>query len=478
MFKIGSNISEYILKHFGAEYLKKYSDYVEEDHSQYIRIPTTFDNPGEIIEGLKKYNIEVEQVGSIESAYRVIKGNELIGKTIEYTIGKYYIQSLSSMVPPLILNPAKEDRTLDLCAAPGSKSTQLSELMNYQGTLYANEVSNSRIRVLVYNLDKMKSINMGIINFKGENLSKVYNNYFDKILVDAPCTALGVLQKKNEVNNWWEESKTELLANIQYKLLVSAIKMLKTGGEIIYSTCTLAIEENELVLNKILNNYPVELLPIELPIKCEDAFIEFEEEKLNPQIKNAKRVIPWEVDSEGFFVAKLRKLENIDANEQITINGKDQKLITAHSKDMIDKLKQIEERFGIPFDVLNRYKFLIKKNDIFFIDGSWEADNLNPFTRIGSKFGVFDRRGYIHLHSNAARVLAEYINLNIIELENEADLKKYLQGQTVKGESTEKGQKAIKWKNEILGTASASGDGLKSQFPRSLRSHEIIFPAD
>ena len=307
MFTIGSNISEYILKHFGPEYLKKYSEYVEEDHSQYIRIPNTFENPNEIVEGLKRYNIEVEKAEGIESAYRVIKGNELIGKTIEYTIGKYYIQSLSSMVPPLILNPTKDDRTLDLCAAPGSKSTQLSELMNYQGTLYSNEVSNSRIRVLVYNLDKMKCINMGIINYKGENLSKIYNNYFDKILVDAPCTALGVLQKKNEVNNWWEESKTELLANMQYKLLVSAIKMLKVGGQIVYSTCTLAIEENELVLNKILKNYPVELLPIELPIKSEDAILDFSGEKLNSQIKNAKRVIPWEVDSEGFFVAKIRK---------------------------------------------------------------------------------------------------------------------------------------------------------------------------
>jgi 16S rRNA (cytosine1407-C5)-methyltransferase len=478
MYTIGKNISEYILKHLGADYLKKYSEYVEEDHSQYIRIPITLENPDKIIEGLKKYNIEVEKAEGIESAYRVIKGNELIGKTIEYTIGKYYIQSLSSMVPPIILNPSKKDRTLDLCAAPGSKSTQLSEMMNHEGTLYSNEVSNARIRVLVYNLDKMKCINMGVINFKGENLSKVYNNYFDKILVDAPCTALGVLQKKNEVNNWWEESKTELLANMQYKLLVSAIKMLKAGGEIVYSTCTLAIEENELVLHKILNNFSVELLPIHLPIKCEDAILDFNGGKLNSQIKNAKRVIPWEVDSEGFFVAKLRKLENVNANERIALRGKDQKLISARSKEMIDKLKQIEERFNIPFEILSRYKFLIKKNDIFFIDGNWEADSLNPFTRIGSKFGVFDRRGYIHLHSNAARILAEQIDKNLIELENETDLKKYLQGQTKKGEFSVKGQKVIKWKNEILGTASASGEGLKSQFPRSLRSHEIIFPAD
>ncbi len=478
MYTIGENISAYILKHFGNDYLNNYAKYVEEDHSQYIRIPSGKTDAKEIITRLEAYNIRVEKLSCIANAYRVNAGSENLGKTIEYTIGKYYIQSLSSMLPPLVLSPSENDKTLDLCAAPGSKSTQLSEMMNYKGTLYSNEVSGSRLRVLVYNLDKMSALNMGVINFKGENLSKVYDNYFDKILVDAPCTALGVLQKKNEVNSWWDESKVDLLSRMQIKLLVSAIKMLKVGGEIVYSTCTLAIEENELVLDTVLNNYPVELVPIELPVNSVDAILEFEGRKLNPQIKNAKRVIPWEIDSEGFFVAKLRKVSKTEPNEKLNLKKRDPQLLTSNKKEIIEKLKHVEERFGIPFNILSRYKYLIKKNDIFFVDKNWEAESLSPFTRIGTKFGVFDRRGFTHLHSNAARVLAEYISANIIEIENEADLKKYLQGQTIKGDYSPNGQRVIKWKNEILGTASASGDGLKSQFPRSLRSHEIIFTVD
>ena len=477
MYTIGENISAYILKHFGNDYLNNYAKYVEEDHSQYIRIPAGSTDAKEIIKRLEAYNIYVEKLTCLENAYKVTAGSENLGKTIEYTIGKYYIQSLSSMLPPLVLSPTKNDKTLDLCAAPGSKSTQLSEMMNYKGTLYSNEVSGSRLRVLVYNLDKMGAINMGVINFKGENLSKVYDNYFDKILVDAPCTALGVLQKKNEVNSWWEESKVDLLSRMQIKLLVSAIKMLKVGGEIVYSTCTLAIEENELVLDTVLNNYPVELMPVDLPVNSVDAILEFEGRKLNPQIKNAKRVIPWEIDSEGFFVAKLRKVKETEPNKKLSLREKESQMLSSSKKEIIEKLKHVEERFGISHDVLSGYKFLIKKNDIFFVDKNWETENVSPFKRIGTKFGVFDRRGFTHLHSNAARVLAEHINANIIELTNEADLKKYLQGQTIKGDYSPNGQRVIKWKNEILGTASVSVDGLKSQFPRSLRAHEIIFPA-
>jgi 16S rRNA (cytosine1407-C5)-methyltransferase len=406
--------------------------------------------------------------------YRVISGSEILGKTIEYTIGKFYIQSLSSMIPPLVLSPNEKDITLDLCAAPGSKSTKLSEMMNYKGTLYANEVSTSRVRVLIYNIDKMTSINMGVINFKGENLSKVFNNYFDKILVDAPCSALGILQKKNEVNNWWDVNRAELLSRMQYKLLVSALKMLKTGGEIVYSTCTLAIEENELVLDTLLKNYPVELEKFEIPFKSVDAIMNFNGRKLNPQIQNAKRIIPWEIDSEGFFAAKLRKVGETEANGKINFKGDEVKLLSASKKEIAEKLKQAAERFGIPIEIFDKYKFLIKKNDIFFINGDWQENNLNVFSRIGLKFGVIDRRGFIHLHSNAARILGKHITKNIVDLNEENELKKFFMGQISKGNFSPKGQKAVKWKDDILGTASASAEGLKSQFPRSLRTHEIF----
>ena len=111
--------------------------------------------------------------------------------------------------------------------------------MNNEGTLIANEIQLRRLKALVHNVERMNIVNTGIVHQKGELLSKVYENYFDKILVDAPCSGLGIIQKKDEVTKWWDEKKVNILADLQLKLLIASIKMLKEGGEVVYSTCTL-----------------------------------------------------------------------------------------------------------------------------------------------------------------------------------------------------------------------------------------------
>jgi len=163
------------------------------------------------------------------------------------------------MLPPIVLHPSEKDLVLDLCSAPGSKTTQLAEMMKNKGRLVVNELEMDRIKALVFNLDKMNFLNCGIVHQRGEILSKYYDSYFDKILVDAPCSGLGIIQKKSEVNKWWSVERVNNLVEIQNKLLVSAIKMLKVGGELVYSTCTLTPEENELIINRILEKYPVDV---------------------------------------------------------------------------------------------------------------------------------------------------------------------------------------------------------------------------
>ena len=138
--------------------------------------------------------------------------------------------------------------------------------MDNRGTLLINEIDNERIKSLVFNLERMNVINASVIHSKGEILSKVYSDHFTKILVDAPCSGLGIIQKKGEVSNWWSLDHVDRLQHLQTKLLIAAIKMAKVGAEIVYSTCTLSIEENELVIDKILEKYPVELIDINLPI--------------------------------------------------------------------------------------------------------------------------------------------------------------------------------------------------------------------
>ncbi|MFZ1290023.1 MAG: hypothetical protein WAR79_08030, partial [Melioribacteraceae bacterium] len=189
MIELSGNISDYIQQTFGNEFLDNYKQFVESKYLPAIRFPINDDNISITLKSLVEQGIELEQIPEIQNSFFVKKGDDLIGKTIEYTLGKYYIQSLSSMIPPMILNPNETDVVLDLCAAPGSKSTQLAEIMNYKGTLFSNEPNLNRIKALIHNLDKMNIINMSVIKDKGELLSKYFNNYFDKISVDAPCSA-------------------------------------------------------------------------------------------------------------------------------------------------------------------------------------------------------------------------------------------------------------------------------------------------
>ena len=412
-------------------------------------------------------------VANVDCAYRVSGDSGLTGKTVEHILGKYYIQSLSSMIPPIVLNPSPYERVLDLCAAPGSKSSQISEMMEAKGTLVSNEPAPSRIRSLVHTLDRMSIPNMGVLQYKGEMLNRIYNNYFDKILVDAPCSALGILQKKDEVSDWWNIRQVEKIAELQFKLLVSALKMLKLGGTLVYSTCTLTIEENELLLHRFLKRYPAEIVEFNLPVKSQPGITSYKDEVLNPDILKAKRIVPWEINSEGFFIAKMIKTGDTEVNKELFIKSKNLELLPHSHKKIKKYLVNVGDKFGIEPHVLAEYQYLIKKNDIYFIDANWDVDNISPFQRVGIKFGNIDNKGEVRLHTNAAQVLDRNITGNIVFL-NKNELIEYFEGKVIRKNIDEPGQKAIRFYDYTLGTGVAFNEGLKSQFPRSKRTQEIV----
>ena len=255
--KISENVYEYLTEIYGESSAKKYLNFVQENPSVYVRVNSLKTSRNLLVKKLsERYGIVSDHFDILPDALKFNQHEEDLGKTLEIALGHYYIQGFSSMLPPLVLNPSANDKVLDLCSAPGSKTTQIAEMMLNKGTLIVNDVQLDRIKALVYNLDRLNIVNTGVIHSKGEILSKYFENYFDKILVDAPCSSLGIMQKKAEVNKLWSLEKVNRLHEIQVRLLVSAIKMLKAGGEIVYSTCTLSPEENELVINKLLKKYP------------------------------------------------------------------------------------------------------------------------------------------------------------------------------------------------------------------------------
>ncbi len=474
--EVSQKIFDYLTSLYGKESAEKYTQFIESEPAQYIRINLAKISRSNLSDLLyKKYQIQTDSVKNFDNVLKIIAGNDKIGKTLEHILGLYYIQSLSSMLPPLILNPNHNDIVMDLCGAPGSKSTELAEMMDNKGTLLINEIDNERIKALVFNLERMNVINAAVIHSKGEVLSKIYNDHFTKVLVDAPCSGLGIIQKKGEVSNWWSLNHVDRLQQLQIRLLIAAIKMAKVGAEIVYSTCTLSVEENELVIDKILEKYPVELLDIELPVPVRKAFTEYEGKQLNPELKKAIRILPWEFDSDGFFLVKLRKIDLTESVDKEYVRDSFSKVVRSNHKEIIPLLSYISEHFGIERKVLDDYKYILKSKDIYFVSKDWNEENIGLFNRIGLKFGTLDKKDRITFSSQAAQVLGSYITSFIYNLQNEDELKNYLTGWKIKDADIPDGQYIVKYNNNVLGTAVKNNEGLKSRFPRTKRTQKFEF---
>lgn len=245
-----------------------------------------------------------------------------IGNLVEHALGYFYIQESASMIPPVVLMGDSSDSSdessftvLDLCAAPGSKTTQLGQYMKNNGLLIANDVEINRLMPLTLNLTRMGITNMLITHnafSRGKNNPRPRYPFeepvFDRILVDAPCSGTGTIRKSFKVLSMYSYGLVRRMSSIQKQLIKHAFSMLKPGGVMVYSTCTQEPEENEGVINYLLNNFPeAELLDVTLDIKRHDAVLSFEGFDYNPEVKKCLRIYPQDNDTEGFFVAKIQK---------------------------------------------------------------------------------------------------------------------------------------------------------------------------
>ncbi len=228
-----------------------------------------------------------------------------IGNTLEHSLGYIYVQEAASMLPPLILKPKPGEIVLDMCAAPGSKATQIAALMKNRGVLIANDIKGDRIAALGINIQRMGITNTIITQMSGDWFKEIE---FDKILVDAPCSGTGTIRKSLKTLQIWNPNMIKRLAGLQRKLIDSAFNCLKKEGNLVYSTCSLEPEENEGVVNFLLNKYEnAKLIDIKLNIKKSPAILEFEDKRYNKEIKKCLRIWPQDNDTEGFFVAKIKK---------------------------------------------------------------------------------------------------------------------------------------------------------------------------
>ncbi len=236
-----------------------------------------------------------------------------LGKSLEHQLGYYYIQELASMLPALVLEPKPGEFVLDLAASPGSKTTQISALMQNKGTIIANEISYSRLKILAGNLERCGCSNTIITKKEGVALCKRLKNknvMFDRILIDAPCSGEGTLRSTPKTALMWNPQTIISLSKLQKRLVESALEVLKPNVVLVYSTCTHAPEENEGVISYILDKFKdkIKIESLSLPIKCNQGITSWEKDKYDREVTKSCRIYPHVANTEGFFIAKLKKI--------------------------------------------------------------------------------------------------------------------------------------------------------------------------
>lgn len=297
MKEIPNFLYEQLLEQYGIENLNKILEGYSSTRRVTFRINRLKTTKEKIKQELDNLKINYEEVSWYEDAFIINDLNESdIRKLDIYNNGEIYLQSLSSMLPVLVLNPKEKESILDMASAPGGKTTQIASLTNDTALITATEKNKIRLERLKYNIKKQGVNKIAILNEDASKLDEFFS--FDKILLDAPCSGSGTININNININ---EKLIEESAKIQYQLLKKAIAILKSGHEMIYSTCSILKKENEDNVNKILKECKVELVPIE-----DDIFESIP--KLPSEIEGTICVCPTNL-FEGFFIAKLRKVK-------------------------------------------------------------------------------------------------------------------------------------------------------------------------
>ncbi len=240
-----------------------------------------------------------DPIGWIHNGFHINDTSRFSGHPL-YQAGLYYIQEPSAMTPAEILPISRGDFVLDLCAAPGGKATELLSKLGGSGLLYANDISVSRAQALRKNIEMSGAVNAYITAEAPEKLSSVFPSFFDKILVDAPCSGEGMFRRKPEMIKDWLEKGPEYYALFQFEILEAAVKMLRNGGLMVYSTCTFSEIENEGNIIKLLKMHP------ELEICSFNHYPGFLRRRL-PELSDCVRVMPHRMRGEGQFICLLHK---------------------------------------------------------------------------------------------------------------------------------------------------------------------------
>ena len=356
-----------------------------------------------------------------------------LGKSIYHALGCFYLQEPSAMLPAFLLKPSEDDIVLDLCAAPGGKSMQASLLMNNQGLIIANDISRSRAYAISENAERLGRGNLLITNNDFSLIFDNYQNFFDKIILDAPCSGSGMFRKENKMLEDWSYQKVIKYSEIQKQLVLMCYSMLKPGGTMVYSTCSFSYEEDEEVIKHLLSNTDATLLAIphsDLYYVSQDNL--------------GIHLLPSLFPGEGHYIALINKPGELKKNVSKDINKNNY-----HVNGSYPNI----QKYG---------SYLYTMSELIKIK------NLNVI-RYGVKIGELVNNTIKYDH-HFAHFVKRFENEQDINLEQ---LMKYYQGESL-NINIPKGDVLLKYEGINVDITKSDGRIIKNHLPKGLRKKFIV----
>lgn len=387
------------------------------------------------------------------------------GKHPFHEAGVYYIQEASAMAPAVYLKAQPGERILDLCAAPGGKSTQIAAALKGQGLLVSNEIHPQRAKILSENIERMGIRNALVTSHEPAYLAEHFPGYFDKIMVDAPCSGEGMFRKNQEAIEEWTPQNVEMCAKRQDDILESAAIMLKPGGRMVYSTCTFAPDEDEGTISRFLQRHPEfqieELSPYPGMSTGSSSYIQetcknCKQEKV--PLENALRLWPHKLEGEGHFLASLRK-EGQSLKKTVSLYGEEQGISLKDCKEW----REFKDQY-LKVDLQGIY---LKFGDQLYLAPE-EMPSLKGLKvlRPGLHLGTLKKNRFEPAHALALALKPGEVTYSFdLSIQSAAD---YLAGQTFAAEG-EKGWYLITVEGYSLGWGKLAGNIMKNHYPKGLR---------